>query len=241
MSSPLEQFAIKKIVPLNINGMDISFTNSSLCMLITVFVVFSTLFLCLRKRNIIPSPAQSFAEMTYDFVTNIIGDTLGRDGYKYVALIFSIFTFIACGNLLGLFPYSFTFTSHLAAVGTLSLFCLILNIIFGLKHRGWDYFHTFFPKGVPWIMAPLIVPVEIFSLIGKSFSLTIRLVVNMSIGHIILKIIGTFIIAMKLFGFIPLFADMGIIMFELFVALLQSYIYTTLSCVYLSQSISEEE
>lgn len=241
MSNPLEQFAIKKIVPFQINGIDLSFTNSSLCMLITVTVVFFSLFFCLRKRSIIPSPGQSFAEMIYDFVLNIMGDTLGREGFKYVALIFTIFTFIACGNILGLFPYSFTFTSHLAAVGTLSVFCLLLNIFFGIQRRGLGYFHTFFPKGVPWIMAPLIVPVEIFSLIGKSFSLTIRLAVNMSIGHIILKIIGTFIIAMKVFGFIPMIADMGIIMFEIFVALLQAYIYTTLSCVYLSQSISEEE
>jgi F-type H+-transporting ATPase subunit a len=154
--------------------------------------------------------------------------------------VFSLFTFIACGNILGLFPYSFTFTSHLTAVGALSMFCFVLNIIFGISRRGISYLRTFFPQGVPVVMAPLIVPVEIISLLSKPFSLTVRLVINMSVGHIILKVLGGFIISMGIFGFIPLAADMGIIMFEMFVALLQAYIYTTLSCVYLSQAISNE-
>lgn len=241
MENPLEQFAIKKIIPWEINGVDISFTNSSLCMVITVAVIFLSMFFCLRKRSIVPTMGQAFSEAIYEFVQSIIGETLGRAGVKYVALIFTLFTFIACGNMLGLFPYSFTFTSHIAAVGTLSLLCLFLNIIFGIKQRGWGYLHTFFPPGLPWMMAPLIIPVETLSLLAKPFSLTIRLSVNMSVGHIMLKVLGTFIVAMQFFGFIPLIADMCIIMFELFITLLQAYIYTTLSCVYLSQSISDEE
>ena len=241
MESPLEQFAIKKIIPWNVNGIDLSFTNSSLCMCITVTFILVMMTLCLRKRSIIPGLGQAFSEAVYEFIRSIIGETMGREGFKFVALIFTLFTFIACGNILGLFPYSFTFTSHVAAVGTLSILCLILNIIYGIKSRGWGYLHTFFPPGIPWIMAPLIIPVETLSLLAKPFSLTIRLVVNMSVGHIMLKVLGTFIVAMKIFGFIPLAADMCIIMFELFVTLLQAYIYTTLSCVYLSQSISNEE
>jgi len=196
--------------------------------------------LAVRKRSVVPSMGQAASEAVYDFISDIIGETLGRDGVKYFSLIFTMFTFIACGNILGLFPYSFTFTSHVAAVGALSLFCLILNIIFGIKHRGLNYFRTFFPEGLPWLMAPLIIPVETLSLLAKPFSLTIRLAVNMSVGHIMLKVLGTFIVTMGIFGFIPLVADMCIIMFELFITLLQAYIYTTLSCVYLSQSISEE-
>jgi len=241
MENPLEQFEVKKIFPLEFNGIDLSFTNSSLCMMITVAVIFLTMTLCLIKRDIIPNKGQAFSEAVYDFIHGIIGETLGAEGVKFAALIFTLFLFVACGNLLGLFPYSFTFTSHIAAVGTLSLFCFVLNIIFGLKHRGLKYFHTFFPEGLPWFMAPLIIPVETLSLLAKPFSLTIRLSVNMSVGHIMLKVLGTFIVAMQVFGFVPLIADMCIIMFEMFVALLQAYIYTTLSCVYLSQSISNEE
>jgi F-type H+-transporting ATPase subunit a len=241
MENPLEQFAIKKIIPWQIGDLDLSFTNSSLCMVVTVLFIVLTMSLCLRSRAVVPTKAQAAAESVYDFIHGIIGETLGRDGLKYFSLIFALFTFIAVGNMMGLLPYSFTFTSHIAAVGTLSVLFLILNIYFGIKHRGIRYLHTFFPEGLPWIMAPLIVPVETLSLLAKPFSLTIRLAVNMSVGHIMLEVIGTFILAMGLFGFIPLVADMCIIMFELFITLLQAYIYTTLSCVYLSQSISDEE
>ena len=241
MENPLEQFTIKKIIPWDVNGYDLSFTNSSLCMVITALFIITFMSLCIRKRSIVPNMGQAMSEAIYDFVQNIVGENLGKDGSKYVSLIFTLFTFIACGNLLGLFPYSFTFTSHIAAVGTLSLLFLLLNIIFGIKRRGWSYFHTFFPHGVPLIMAPLITPIEILSLLSKPFSLTIRLAVNMSVGHIMLKVFGTFIVMLQLFGFLPLIADMCIITFELFITLLQAYIYTVLSCVYLSQSISDEE
>lgn len=241
MENPLEQFEIKRIIPFDFGGADLSFTNSALCMIITITFIITALSFALRQRSIVPNKKQAFAESVYDFIQGIIGETIGKDGVKYFSLIFTMFTFIACGNILGLFPYSFTFTSHIAAVGTLSVFCLILNIIFGVKRRGWGYFRTFFPEGLPWIMAPMIIPVETLSLLAKPFSLTIRLAVNMSVGHIMLKVLGTFIVAMGFFGFIPLIADMCIIMFELFITLLQAYIYTTLSCVYLSQSISDEE
>lgn len=241
MENPLEQFEIKRIIPFNYDGVDLSFTNSALCMIITITFLVLTFTLALRKRGIVPTKGQALAESVYDFIQGIIGETLGKDGVKYFSLIFTMFTFIACGNILGLFPYSFTFTSHIAAVGALSVFCLILNIIFGVKRRGWGYLRTFFPEGLPWIMAPLIIPVETLSLLAKPFSLTVRLAVNMSIGHIMLKVLGTFVVAMGFFGFIPLVADMCIIMFELFITLLQAYIYTTLSCVYLSQAISDEE
>jgi len=240
MSSPVEQFEIKKIFPFEINGVDLSFTNSSLCMVTVVFFVVLSLGLCLRKRSIVPTMAQTVPEAVYSFIESIIGETLGRNGVRYFSFVFALFTFIACGNLLGLFPYSFTFTSHIAAVGSLSVFFLLMNMVLGIKERGWGYFHTFFPEGVPVLIAPLIVPIEIISLLSKPLSLTIRLAVNMSVGHIILKVIGGFIVAMGLTGFIPMLADIGIIMFELFVALLQAYIYTTLSCVYLSQAVSSE-
>ena len=241
MENPLEQFAIHKIIPWQINGIDLSFTNSSLCMVATVTVIVVSMCLCLRNRQVVPTKAQAFSESVYDFIHGIIGETLGRDGLKYFSLIFTLFTFLAIGNLMGLLPYSFTFTSHVAAVGMLSILFLLLNIYFGLKQRGLRYFHTFFPEGLPWIMAPLIIPVETLSLLAKPFSLTIRLAVNMSVGHIMLEVLGTFILSMGLFGFIPLVANMCIIMFEMFITLLQAYIYTTLSCVYLSQAISDEE
>ena len=228
MSSPFEQFELKKILPLELNNVDLSFTNSSLCMLITVVVVLTTLSLCLRKRSIVPSMPQAFSESIYSFIEGLMGETLGKDGIKYFSFVFALFTFIAFGNFLGLFPYSFTFTSHITTVGALSIFFLLMNTFLGFKRRGLEYFRTFFPAGVPTVMAPLIVPIEIISNLSRPFSLTIRLVVNMSVGHIILKVLGGFVVSMGILGFLPLIGDLCIIAFEMFVALLQAYIYQML-------------
>lgn len=241
MSSPFEQFELKKILPLDLGNVDLSFTNSALCMLITVSVIIISMRLCLRRRNIYPSLAQAFPETIYSFVEGLMGETLGRDATKYFSFVFALFTFIAFGNFLGLFPYSFTFTSHITTVGALSVFFLIMNTFLGFKRRGLEYLRTFFPAGVPIVMAPLIVPIEIISTLSRPFSLTIRLVVNMSVGHIILKVLGGFVVSMGIFGFLPFIGDLCIIAFEMFVALLQAYIYTVLSCVYLGMAINGEE
>ena len=139
--------------------------------------------------------------------------------------------------MFGLFPYSFTFTSHVAAVGALSLFALFFNMIVGIKKRKLEYFRIFMPKGIPLALAPLVVPIEIISFLSKPFSLTVRLVANMTVGHIMLKIIGGFIVALGVFGFVPLIFDACIIAFELFISLLQAFIYTVLSCIYLGDAL----
>lgn len=241
MSSPFEQFELKKILPMELNNVDLSFTNSALCMLITVCVILISMRLCLRKRNMYPSLAQAYPETVYMFIQGLMGETLGHNATKYFSFVFALFTFIAFGNFLGLFPYSFTFTSHITTVGALSVFFLLMNTFLGFKRRGWEYLHTFFPAGVPTVMAPLIVPIEIISTLSRPFSLTIRLVVNMSVGHIILKVLGGFVVSMGIFGFLPFIGDLCIIAFEMFVALLQAYIYTVLSCVYLGMAINGEE
>ena len=200
MADPLEQFSVKPIIPLEINGYDISFTNSSLFMVLAVTVVVLVLGFCLRKRNIVPGLAQLVPEMAYSFIKNLLQDSAGKDGLKYFSFIFSIFLFIAFGNLLGLFPYSFTFTSHLATVGTLAVFALLFNICVGFYTKKWGYLRTFLPKGIPWPLAPLVVPIEAISLLSKPFSLTVRLVANMTVGHIMLKILAGFVVALGLAG-----------------------------------------
>ncbi|MCM1324564.1 MAG: F0F1 ATP synthase subunit A [Acetobacter sp.] len=238
MSGPMEQFEIKKLLPLDVNGYDIGFTNSSLCMVLSALTVIVVFSLCLRKRTLVPGMAQTIPESIYEFIRSMVIDNVGKEGMKYFSFIFTLFLFIATGNLLGLFPYSFTFTSHIAAVGTLAVMGLIMNIIVGIKTKKWGYLHTFLPKGVPLLMAPLIAPIEMISLISKPFSLTVRLVANMTVGHIILKSIAGFVVTMGLIGGeLPLaFAGM-IIVFEIFVGILQAYIYTILSCIYLSDAI----
>ena len=161
------------------------------------------------------------------------------EGMKYFAFIFTLFTFVAFGNVLGLFPYTFTFTSHLAAVGGLSLIALLFNIVIGIKKKKLGYLRTFLPKGIPLALAPLIVPIEMISFLSKPFSLTVRLVANMTVGHIMLKIIAGFVLALGIGGIVPLAFDAAIVVFEIFIALLQAFIYTVLSCIYLGDALHE--
>lgn len=237
MAGPLEQFTVKPIIPIEIHGYDVSFTNASLFMVITVVSIIAVFAFCLRKRTIVPSITQSVPEVLYDFIRGIMRDSAGKDGLKYFSFIFSIFLFIAFGNLFGLFPYSFTFTSQLATVGCLSLLALAFNVCIGIYTKKWGYLRTFLPKGIPFVLAPLVVPIEAISLLSKPFSLTVRLVANMTVGHIMLKILAGFVVTLGLAGVVPLLFDAAIIIFEIFVALLQAFIYTVLSCIYLSDAI----
>lgn len=239
MADLMHQFEIKKITPIELGGYDISFTNSSLCMVISALSVVIIFALCLRKRTLIPNMAQSIPESAYEFIYNIINDNIGKEGLRYISFLFTLFLFVLAGNVLGLFPYSFTFTSHFATVGAISILALIFNMIIGIKKRKWGYLRTFLPRGIPLWLAPLIVPIEIISLLSKSFSLTVRLVMNMVIGHIVLKIFAGFVVMMGIVGIVPLLFDGGIIVFELFIACLQAYIYTILSCIYLGAALHE--
>lgn len=239
MAGPMEQFVIKRLMPLDVNGFDVSYTNSSLSMTLSVLAIIVLFSACLVKRSLIPNKAQCIPESFYEFVQKIVIENIGKEGLKYFSFIFTIFLFVFSGNLIGLFPYSFTFTSHFATVGALSILGLLFNIYNGVKKRKWGYFRTFLPKSVPMWLAPLIIPIEALSLISKSFSLTVRLVMNMVIGHIVLKIFAGFIIMMSFLGFIPLLFCSAIIIFELFIACLQAYIYTVLSCIYLSDALHE--
>lgn len=239
MSNPMEQFEIKPLIPLNIGGVDVSFTNSSLFMVLAVVSAVLLMGICLRKRTIIPSVAQSVPEVLYEFIAGLLRENVGMEGMKYFSFIFSLFTFVAFGNVLGLFPYAFTFTSHLAAVGGLSVIALLFNIGIGIKKKRLGYLRTFLPRGIPLILAPLIVPIEMISFLSKPFSLTVRLVANMTVGHIMLKIIAGFVLALGIGGIVPLAFDAVIVVFEIFIALLQAFIYTVLSCIYLGDALHE--
>lgn len=235
----MEQFEIKPLIPLNIGGVDVSFTNSSLFMVLAVVSAVLLMGICLRKRTIIPSVAQSVPEVLYEFIAGLLRENVGMEGMKYFSFIFSLFTFVAFGNVLGLFPYAFTFTSHLAAVGGLSVIALLFNIGIGIKKKRLGYLRTFLPRGIPLILAPLIVPIEMISFLSKPFSLTVRLVANMTVGHIMLKIIAGFVLALGIGGIVPLAFDAVIVVFEIFIALLQAFIYTVLSCIYLGDALHE--
>lgn len=239
MSNPMEQFVIKPIIPIEVGGVDISFTNSALFMVLTVVVSTILFGLCLRNRSIVPSPAQSIPETIYEFIASLLKENVGVEGLKYFPFIFTLFLFVACGNLLGLLPYAFTFTSHLTAVGGLSLIALLFNVCIGIKKKKIRWLRTFMPKGIPFALAPLIIPIEMISFLSKPFSLTVRLVANMTVGHIMLKIIAGFVVALGVGGIVPILFNSCIVCFEIFIALLQAFIYTVLSCIYLGDALHE--
>lgn len=234
----MEQFTVKPIYPIKLGGFDVSFTNSSLFMVLAVTISILVFVLTLRKRNIIPSMAQVIPESLYNFISSTIRENAGEKGLKYLPFIFTIFLFVAFGNMLGLLPYSFTFTALPAAVGAISCLAFIANIVIGIKTKKLGYLRTFLPKGIPLALAPLIVPIEMISLLSKPFSLTVRLVANMTVGHIMLKIIAGFVVVLGIGGVVPLLFSSMIVVFEIFISLLQAYIYTVLSCIYLSDAVN---
>lgn len=239
MSGPIEQFEIKPLVSIpKIGNLDISFTNSALFMVLGVAVVGILFTLALRKKLLIPSKAQSAVEIVYEMVKQMTLEMVGPEGVHYIPFIFSIFVFVVIGNLLGLCPYSFTYTSHFSAVGALSVFAILVTIVAGLKKRGLNWFTNFFPKGTPVAIAPILVPIEIISFCSKPFSLTVRLSVNMMVGHIMMKVIAGFVYDLSFWGgWIPLAFIICLTLFEMMIAVLQAYVYTILTCVYLSDAI----
>lgn len=239
MSGPIEQFEIKPVISLpKVDGIDLSFTNSSLFMALGVVVCSAFFIIAMRKRNLIPTKLQSVAEIVYELITGMVNEMVGPAGRKYVPFIFTLFMFVVLGNLLGLLPYSFTYTSHFAAVCSLSVFAILVTVFAGLKKRGLNWFTNFFPSGTPIAIAPILVPIEIISFCSKPFSLTVRLTVNMMVGHIMLKVIAGFIYDLSFWGgWLPLVFISLLTVFEMGIAVLQAYIYTILTCVYLNDAL----
>ncbi len=239
MASPIEQFEIKPLIPLEVAGYNISFTNSALFMLLAVVVSTMLFSFCVAGRKNIPSPRQSFLEIICEFIRGMIIDNVGKEGLRYFPFIFTVFIFIVFGNLLGLVPYSFTFTSHISAVGCIAVLGLFVNTCIGIAKKGWGWLHTFLPKGIPLAVGAILVPIEMVSFLSKPFSLTVRLVANMMVGHIMLKVLAGFVYGLGALGIIPILFMGLIFLFESGIALLQAYIFTVLSCIYLGDALHD--
>ena len=234
---PLAQFEIKTIVPMEIGGVDLSFTNSSLFMVLTLIAVTAFLTLSMRRQALVPGRWQVLAEMFYGLVAGMVRENVGAEGRKYFPFIFSLFMFILFGNLLGVMPYAFTFTSHLVVTFAMAAVVFIgVTIIAIAKHR-MRFLGFFLPTGVPMIMAPLIVPIEILSYFIRPVSLSLRLFANMTAGHTMLKVFAGFVATLGVFGIFPLGAVIALTGLEILVACLQAYVFAVLSCVYLHDAL----
>ncbi len=236
---PLHQFEIQKIYPLDISGIDISFTNSSLSMFIAVLVVVTLFQLSSRIQALVPNRMQMISEMTYQFVANMVRDNVGSGGRVYFPFIFTLFLFILFGNVLGMVPYNFTFTSHIIVTFALAAFIFIaVTIIAIIKHR-MKFFSFFIPSGVPIALMPIIIPIEIISYFVRPVSLSLRLFANMMAGHTMLKVFASFIILLGVMaGWAPLLLVIVLTGFEIMIAVLQAYVFTILCCLYLNDALN---
>jgi F-type H+-transporting ATPase subunit a len=235
--SPLEQFTIHRLIPIRLGSLDISYTNSALLMTLAVLLATLILVAATARAALVPSRLQSVAELLYEFVAGMVRDNVGDEGRRYFPLVFSIFIFILFGNLLGLVPYSFTFTGQIIVTFALALFVFLFVTILALIRHGIHFFSFFFPPGAPVVMAPLLVPIEIISYLTRPVSLSLRLFANMLAGHTMLAVFAGFTVALGLFGFLPLAFNVALIALELVINLLQAYVFAILTCLYLSDAI----
>jgi F-type H+-transporting ATPase subunit a len=237
MHSPLEQFQIKPLIPIHFGNFDLSFTNSSVFMLLSLVSIFMLLTIGVRKLSLIPSRLQSANEMLFELVEELVIGTSGTDGRKYIPFIFSIFMFILTCNLLGMIPGSFAVTTHIAVTFAMAIVVFLGITLIGIIRHGFHFLSLFVPQGTPiWLMW-LIIPIEVFSYFIRPFSLSLRLAANITAGHIVMKVIASFVLMLGVFGVVPLALLTLLTGFEIVVAILQAYIFTILSCIYLSDAI----
>jgi F-type H+-transporting ATPase subunit a len=235
--NPLAQFEIHKIVDLRLGKFDISITNSALYMLLATILIIAFMLFATRKKSVIPSRLQIIAESVYNFVFDIIKSTIGEEGSKFFPLVFSLFTFILLCNFLGITPYSFTSTSQTIVTFCLAIIAFFTITIFAILRNGFfGFLHMFLPSGVPLWMAPVIFTIELFSFLIRPVTLSVRLFANMVAGHVLLKVVAGFVLSLGIiFGILPFLFSVLMTGFELFVAVLQAYIFAILVCAYLGE------
>ncbi len=233
-----------KLVPMGYMGSSVNFSQSNLMMVIGAALVLALLYFGSKPRAVVPGRLQALAELAYDFPYRMAVDQIGHEGRKFFPFIFTLFFFVLMGNLLGLFPFSFTYTSHIAVTAALAVMVIVIVTIVALMEHGFKFFTYFFPAGAPVFLAPLIVPIEIISYLSRPVSLSIRLFANMVAGHVMFAVFATFVVMMGAWHGVgtvaalgPLAVNVVLMGFELLVAALQAYVFAILTCIYLHDAV----
>ena len=239
-TNPMHQFNVHKIGPeIKINGIDLSFTNSSLFMLLSAIFILLFLLFGTKEKKIIPGKIQLISEMLYNFIGKMINDTAGKKAKPYFPFIFSLFIFVLFCNMIGMLPYSFTVTSHIIVTLAFAMFIFIGVTILGVVIHGFKYLKIFVPSGVPIVLLPIIMIIEIISYLSRPISLSVRLFANMMAGHTMLKVFGGFVISLGLVaGWLPLTFSVALTGLEILVAFLQAYVFAILTCIYLNDALN---
>ena len=238
--NPMHQFEVHRIGPeIKLGNIDISFTNASLFMVISSIAILLIFNLGSKKNLLIPNKIQLLAELSYTFISKMISDTAGSKAKPYFAFIFSLFMFVLFCNMLGMIPYSFTVTSHIIVTFILAIFIFISVTIIGFIKHGLSYLKLFVPSGVPLILMPLIVVIEIISYLSRPISLSVRLFANMMAGHTMMKVFGGFVVSLGIIGgWLPLSFSVALTGLEILVAFLQAYVFAILTCIYLNDALN---
>lgn len=245
MADPIQQFKINKIATIaNVGGHEIAFTNSSLYMLIAAGVVTALMVGATARRSLVPGRLQSVAELSYEFVADMLKSSAGSEGMKFFPLVFTLFMFILAVNMIGLIPGTFTVTSHIIVTAAFALLVFFTVIGYGVYRNGFKFLKLFVPSGIPIYILPLIVFIEVLSFLSRPISHSVRLFANMLAGHITLKVFAGFVTMLGGFGFVgwlgailPLGLTVSLTALEMLVAFLQAYVFTILTCIYLNDAI----
>jgi len=236
----MHQFIVYRIGPeISLGNIDISFTNASLFMIISALAIISVFFAGTRRKAVIPTKIQLLTELSYTLVSKMISDTAGSKAKPYFPFIFSLFMFVLFCNMLGMLPYSFTVTSHIIVTFALAAIIFIGVTIIGFVNHGVGYLKLFIPSGVPVVLLPIIVIIEMISYLARPVSLSVRLFANMMAGHTMLKVFGGFVISLGIIGgWLPLSFTVALIGLEVLIAFLQAYVFAILTCIYLNDALN---
>jgi F-type H+-transporting ATPase subunit a len=236
----MSQFDVYRIGPeIKVGAFDISFTNASLFMIISTVSILLVFNLGSKKNTLLPKKIQLLAELSYTFVSKMISDTAGSKAKPYFAFIFSLFMFVLFCNMFGMIPYTFTVTSHIIVTFVLASFIFIGVTVIGFIKHGFGYLKLFVPSGVPAVLLPLIVVIEIISYLSRPISLSVRLFANMMAGHTMMKVFGGFVISLGIVGgWLPLSFSVALTGLEILVAFLQAYVFAILTCIYLNDALN---
>ncbi|MEQ9640368.1 MAG: F0F1 ATP synthase subunit A [Alphaproteobacteria bacterium] len=240
-ASPMHQFVIGRFGEAwSIAGIDATFTKAAIFMLVATFAVTLFLTFAMRGRAIVPGRLQSMAELWYQFIADMLRETVGSEGRKYFPFVFSLFSFILICNLIGMLPYAYTVTSHIAVTGALAIMVFVLVTGIALAKHGLHFLSFFVPKGVPAALLVLVIPIEVLSYFMRPISHSVRLFANMTAGHTMLKVFGSFVVQMGIFGIIPFALIVALTGLEVAIAGLQAYVFTILTCLYLNDAVHLE-
>jgi len=241
---PIKQFEVTPLVDINVGGVDLSFTNVSLFMLVATALTIALMVIPTSRRALVPGRWQNVAEMAYEFAGNMLRSSAGAGGMRFFPLVFSLFMFILMANLLGMFPYFYTVTSQLIVTFALAMVVILTVVIAGIRMHGLSFFRVFVPSDVPGYIVPLVSTIEVISFLSRPVSLSVRLFANMLAGHIMLKVFAAFVVSLGALGAIgivgailPLFMTVAITALEFLVAALQAYVFAVLTCIYLNDAV----